>query len=63
MPWSMGWITVVVFFGKIITTVIQSFDFRDSEEGYVGQHPAEVELFHPVFVNAGNSLLLAQNLH
>jgi hypothetical protein len=33
MPWSKGWISAVVFFGKIITTIIPSFDFRDSEEG------------------------------
>jgi hypothetical protein len=60
IPWSKGWISAVVFFGKIITTIIPSFDFRDSEEGCAGQHPAEIELFHPVFVIIGNSLLLAQ---
>jgi hypothetical protein len=40
-----------------MTTVIPSFDLRDSEEGCSGQHPAEVELFHPVFVNIGDIFL------
>jgi hypothetical protein len=37
MPWSKGWISEALFFGKNTTTIFPSFEFRDAEGRCAGQ--------------------------
>jgi hypothetical protein len=52
-----------IFLVKTLLPFFQLLILEIQEEDVQGSYPAEIELFNPILVNAGNFLPLAQNLH